>query len=635
MIDDKLAMFAAQPSVSPLYASSGNSPWAVRYSQELKDVVIRYAERLPRNVQRHLGPSELGHACDRQLVGKMAGVSFGGGGGNRLNDPWASIVGTALHAFFDQAFTWDSERGRNLGRWLSETRVTPDPGAAQPHPGTADLFDKLYLTLTDHKGVALDTRIPTPSGWTTMGELREGDEVFGADGLVSHVVKAYPVQLRDCYRVTFTAGDSIVVDDVQEFTVSRNRNGGWSTSRQEIVTLSAVELREQLRCASGQRHLRIVNPCALELPDAELPVHPYVLGCWLGDGDRHGGQITKPDEELFDNIVSFGYAVGNNITVQEGMVKRTVFGLLAELQAAGLVRRVQDSALARGERYEGVKRIPLQYLRASRAQRLHLLQGLMDTDGSWNKRRNQAVFTTTDAALASQVRELALTLGWKAYTCDFEAHGFGVTTTAYQVMFTPVGVNPFLLPRKAQLVRLQGAVKSRYRIVQSVEPVDSVPTRCIDVDAPDHLYLAGDFFLPVHNCQSEAIRARLRSAGPPYHYRIQMLLYALGYMHQGYDVRRIVLASWPRTKSTLTDMYVWEHEITVEDLREVSGVLDKTALREQLAGYVASGALSFWDVPAAPSIDDCEYCPYFSPGAMKDRTALGCPGNGPKSVLVR
>ena len=287
MIDDKLAMFAAQPSVSPLYASSGNSPWAVRYSQELKDAVIRYAERLPRNVQRHLGPSELGHKCDRQLVGKMAGVSFGGGGGNRLNDPWASIVGTALHAFFDQAFTWDSQYGRNPGRWLSETRVTPDPGAAQPHPGTADLFDKLYLTLTDHK------------------------------------------------------------------------------------------------------------------------------------------------------------------------------------------------------------------------------------------------------------------------------------------------------------------------------------------------------------CQSEAIRARLRSGGPPYHYRIQMLLYALGYLHQGYDVRRIALASWPRTKSTLTDMFVWEREITADDLREVSGVLDKTALREQLAGYVASGALSFWDVPAAPSIDDCEYCPFFSPGAMKDRTAMGCPGNGPKSVLAR
>jgi replicative DNA helicase len=458
----------------------------------------------------------------------------------------------------------------------------------------------------------LHTQVATPTGWTTAGELHEGDEVLGTDGRAHKVTRVYPVQHRDCYRVSFKGGDSIIVDDVQEFTVSRNRNGACATGRQEIITLSATELRAQLRSASGQRHLRVMNPAPLELPELELPVHPYVLGCWLGDGDSHGGQITKPDEDLFDNIVSFGYAVGKNLRAsREGNCeKRTILGLVTELKAAGVHKD---------------KHIPAQYLRASRQQRLHLLQGLMDTDGSYNKGRKQCVFSTTDKALAAQVRELTLTLGWKAYVCDFAAHGFGVSTTAYQVMFTPTDANPFLLPRKAALVKA-APVGAGYRIVQSVEPVESVPTRCIDVDSDDHLYLAGDFFLPVHNCQSEAIRTRLRRDGPPFHYYIQLLLYAIGYMNLGHPVERIALISWPRTKSTLDDLYVWEKTITNADLLAVEEVLKKTVIREDAAKLVTAGRLGFFEIPATPSESDCQYCIFFNPAAMEDGTSAGCPG---------
>ena len=132
--------------------------------------------------------------------------------------------------------------------------------------------------------------------------------------------------------------------------------------------------------------------------------------------------------------------------------------------------------------------------------------------------------------------------------------------------------------------------------------------------------------------QSEAIRTRLRRQGPPYHYYIQMLLYALGYMHKGFNVKRIVLISWPRTQSTLNDMYVWEKELTTADLLEAEGVLRKTVLREQLGKFVAAGQMSFWDVPPTPSEDDCQYCPFFNPAALADRDAKGCPGT---SLLKR
>lgn len=131
---------------------NASDAWAEGYGTELKGIVTRYAARLPRNVQRHLGPSELGHECDRQVVGKMAGARST----NHVADPWASVMGTAGHAFVAQAFDWDNDHNGYL-RWLTEARVTPDPGP-DAHPGTADLYDTFNRCVVDHKFQGESTR---------------------------------------------------------------------------------------------------------------------------------------------------------------------------------------------------------------------------------------------------------------------------------------------------------------------------------------------------------------------------------------------------------------------------------------------------------------------------------------------
>lgn len=120
---------------------NGSSPWASRYAAELRRVVVEHAARAPRSLQVHLGPSELGHACDRQVVGKMAGVPTT----NHVADPWPSVVGTAIHAWLADAFT--AANARHGMRWVAEQRVTPHPN----HPGTADLYDAQWRAVVDHK----------------------------------------------------------------------------------------------------------------------------------------------------------------------------------------------------------------------------------------------------------------------------------------------------------------------------------------------------------------------------------------------------------------------------------------------------------------------------------------------------
>lgn len=120
----------------------GNTPWASRYAAELRRVVVEQATNSARNLQVHLGPSELGVPCDRQVVGKLAGLPVT----NHVVDPWPSVVGTAVHAWLADAFT-AANAGLDFPRWLAEQRVVPHPD----HSGTADLYDAKEMAVVDHK----------------------------------------------------------------------------------------------------------------------------------------------------------------------------------------------------------------------------------------------------------------------------------------------------------------------------------------------------------------------------------------------------------------------------------------------------------------------------------------------------
>lgn len=135
---------------------NGSSPWGSRYATELRRVFHEHAARAPRSLQDHLGPSELGVACDRQVAGKMAGLPTT----NHVMDPWPSIRGTALHAWAAEAFLADNLR-HDMLRWVAEQRVTPHP----EHPGTADLYDALEQTVTDHKFLGETSMAKIRAGW--------------------------------------------------------------------------------------------------------------------------------------------------------------------------------------------------------------------------------------------------------------------------------------------------------------------------------------------------------------------------------------------------------------------------------------------------------------------------------------
>jgi hypothetical protein len=183
----------------------------------------------------------------------------------------------------------------------------------------------------------------------------------------------------------------------------------------------------------------------------------------------------------------------------DGRVLGWHIGFRAELGAAGLL---------------GNKHIPLAYLRASPAQRLALLRGLMDTDGYCCKGSGDSEFSSTNERLARGARELAISLGLKATLSTGRAKLYGKDCgPKYRVCFMahlPLAV--FRVPRKLVRQRESGAqgARVRRRYIVAVEPAPSVPVRCIAVDSPSRLYLAGEAMIATHNTRAGAewVRAK-------------------------------------------------------------------------------------------------------------------------------
>jgi hypothetical protein len=333
------------------------------------------------------------------------------------------------------------------------------------------------LTVLDWKGLALNTQIPTPDGWKTVETIATGDQLFAGDGSICKVVGKSPVFHRKCYKLKFKDGAEIVCDDQHLWPTNICTVPGSFDVR------SAEEIYDLVSKGSG---VSMPVAKAPQYAAKDLLIHPYVLGCWLGDGKHTAGEITKSNEALFSAISDCGYEVGPDISSDGKCQARTVYKLRGQLRKLGLLEN---------------KHIPTEYLQGDTSQRLALLQGLYDTDGSWNFTRKQAIFTTANRDFAAQVTELISSLGQKPYSIALTKHGFGKTIQAFDIIFTPNELNPFKAHRKAAEVPQVRAphVMSHRRYIKTIEEIPSEPTQCIAVDSPDHTYLCTDRYITTHN----------------------------------------------------------------------------------------------------------------------------------------
>src|SRR5699024_9442161 len=240
-------------------------------------------------------------------------------------------------------------------------------------------------------------------------------------------------------------------------------------------------LGEGIILSDGSRNFAVRLAEPLDLPEAALPVAPYTLGAWLGDGSTASDSLTGIDPEIWEEIEKDGYEVSHHETIAKN---HRILGLRPDLRKAGFA--VKAGVLD--------KRVPTEYLRASYAQRLALLQGLMDTDGTVTA-QGTCELSLSHEPLAETALELIRSLGIKAsvtvnaasYSKIDEETGEKVVVPCkdrHRIKFAttkPV----FRLARKRERMLTELRETSQWLYIESIEPVASKPGACITVDSED------------------------------------------------------------------------------------------------------------------------------------------------------
>lgn len=361
------------------------------------------------------------------------------------------------------------------------------------------------------KALALDTPLPTPAGWTTMGDVSVGDQLLGADGLPTRVVAATEVMRgRPCYEVRFCDGTVIIADAAHQWLTEARASrrsaqraavghNGLGNQRAGAAVRTTAELAASLRCDSRRRrpNHRVLNTRALDLPDRQLPIPPYTFGAWLGVGSAAAAQITTADPEIIMCVEADGFVAVPSASVRYRYQLRTWKPSCGSPADGGTLQ-----ARLRTLGVLGDKHIPAQYLRGSAAQRRALLAGLLDAGGTVTA-AGAVQFSVANRRLACDVAELVVSLGYRCQTSAKRVQGRQASSsTAYTLTFS-TAADVFVVPRKALVHKERRAGTDTKRVearhIVDVRRIATVPMRCVEVDNASHMYLAGKAMVPTHN----------------------------------------------------------------------------------------------------------------------------------------
>lgn len=350
-------------------------------------------------------------------------------------------------------------------------------------------IDFLGISLPPRVGKLLsdDTPIMTRDGWKNHGDLIVGDYVVGLDGEYKRVEHVFPKDVAN-YEVEFTNGERIRCHGKHEWVVYNRHKQKWETIETEEMLRQGIESGEPNK--RGHRY-HFLLPAAepMDGQNMDLPIDPYVFGLWLGDGSTSTPSMTICDTDirLVYEVVRRGYGIRCAYT-QVGC-KRYVFnGLRDDLQKVGLCK---------GHRARE-KYIPEIYLRASISQRLELLAGLIDTDGTIDqKHSNRVSFSTTNIDICDGICELISSFGWRfskvVHPPCTSSSGVEGNKDVYTILFCPTMKIPCRLQRKKVFYKAQ----HRRIAVKAIRRIEPVSGNCIQVEGG--IYRAGRSMLPTHN----------------------------------------------------------------------------------------------------------------------------------------
>ena len=376
------------------------------------------------------------------------------------------------------------------------------------------LLHRKKCILADDMGLGkmepISSLIPTENGFKTFGELKLGDMVFGEDGNLHPITKIFEHKDKEIYKLTFSDGTFSYcgLDHLWKVRTKNmvKRKQGWKTMSLKELIESKLQYTDESRVKNGlnpRNKYEIPVTLPVQYKEKDYLIHPYILGICIGDGNlcNSGINISIPDNEketanriesLLREDMLLKEDRSTNCTRYRiiNKVKKLRNDYITEIKRLGLNVKGND------------KFIPTEYKLGSISQRLDLLRGLMDSDGTIGK-NNRISFSTNSEKLANDVAELVFSLGGIARIGKYNHKS--KKNTEYQVRIQ-IKENPFYLTRKSEKYH-PTYLKYCSKYIVSAEYDRNEDARCIMVDYNEHTYLTGKNYIVTHNTTELSVAA--------------------------------------------------------------------------------------------------------------------------------
>jgi len=349
------------------------------------------------------------------------------------------------------------------------------------------------------KGLPVDAKICTPTGWKRNGNLQIGDMVVGSNGKATRVTGIFDRGKVDAYKITFSDGVTTVCDKDHLWTVQkqsqRAESGNWFVENTENI----YKHYQNMKCRSQKLYIPIVEPVDFYGYENYRNIDPWLLGFLLGDGCFQKSMITMStsEDDLLQKVIDI---IGKDYEALEWLTHKQKYDW--RFCGGYVLHNIETLGLKCKHSYE--KFIPKEYLFAPVNVRLKVLQGLFDADGHISNGMTYE-YSTSSKQLADDFVFIVESLGGTAkvkeiiptYAYNGEKR---VGKKSYRIFFKLYKFKPFTSAKHSAAYQERTHYNKAYRIIKTIEPCEPIISRCIMVDASDQLYVA-EHFVVTHNTQ--------------------------------------------------------------------------------------------------------------------------------------